>query len=41
MTELKEETNPNKIKHRVTNFGLRFIGNNGAYTERIFCQYKP
>ncbi len=36
-----EGTNPNKIKYRATKFGLGFVGTNGAYTERIFCQYKP
>ncbi len=36
-----EGTNPNKIQHRATNFGLGFVGTNGAYTERIFCRYKP
>lgn len=34
-------TNPNKIEHRETAFGLGFINTNGAYTERIFSRYKP
>jgi len=36
-----EGTNPNKIEYRATKFGLGFVVTNGAYTERIFCQYKP